>query len=293
MSQATMPLGVTAVMFPELDFNEQIALCQKTGVTHYSVRPRVIPDNAKDQPWFYWGNHKYDLTPEMLVKQGPTIKKQLEDAGLTVFGTVPTAAAAMSNDEIQVHLDGAAAVGAGRLRVGPLNVPADPFDYQSLLKQTIDAYARIVELAEPMGLKLVIETHARSLATSPGLALNICKNFTPQQVGVIFDIANYGVEGAVQPQLAVSVLKDYIDHCHVGGTKRIAGEYDALGFRNSATQMCPMTASDMHIPSWIEALRKADVDVPLIIEDYTYNVPSEIRLTNCANELNRIKDSLD
>jgi len=37
------PLGVTAVMLPELDFPEQLALLKKHGVTHYSLRPRNIP----------------------------------------------------------------------------------------------------------------------------------------------------------------------------------------------------------------------------------------------------------
>ena len=37
-----MELGVTGVMLPELDFDEQIALCRSLGITRYQYRPRVI-----------------------------------------------------------------------------------------------------------------------------------------------------------------------------------------------------------------------------------------------------------
>ena len=87
-----IPLGVTAVMLPELDFADQIALCRECGVTHYSIRPRIIADDQQDQPYSSHGNHKFDLTPARLVEEGAAIRAQLASAGMTPFGTLPAAA---------------------------------------------------------------------------------------------------------------------------------------------------------------------------------------------------------
>lgn len=288
----TMPLGFTGVMLPELDFDEQIALCGKLGVTHFTLRPRIIPEDQIGKPYSNWGNHKFDLTPQRLVKEGAQIRKKLTDAGMTAFGTVSAASVEDDQDALKLHFDGAAAVGAGRLRVAPFPCPPTHFNYAEELDRNIAGFARVLELAKPYGLKAVIETHCRSIATSPALAWNICRKFDPDQIGTIFDLANFNIEGFVRPHIAVAVLDRYIDHCHVGGSKLITEEYDELGFRRSTSVMCPVTEANLHIPSWIVALHEAGRDVPLIIEDFTANRPGADRLSDSARALRRILESL-
>lgn len=285
-----LSLGVTAVMLPELDFDEQIALCRELGVTHYSVRPRDIPHELRDKPWGNWGNHKFDLTPKRLVEEAAAIKAKLLDAGLTPFGTVPAINNSITDEDLKLHLEGAAAVDAGRMRVAP--APYDTtrvFDYEALLEKQIADYQRVVALAKTYGIKVVIETHARSLASSPALALNICRHFEPADLGVIFDIANFCIEGGILPHLAVSVLHRYIDHVHVGGSYAAGGSYDANGFRKQATVQCPINETSLYLPDWIGALRQAELGtVPLVIEDYTAGPPGRLRLRNSATALKRL-----
>jgi len=287
-----MPLGVTAVMLPELELEEQIALCKRAGVTHYCVRPRVIPESQVGKPWGNWGNHKFDLTPQRLVKEGAEIKKKIEDAGMSVFGSVPTGTIDLAEDEMKLNFEGAAIVGAGRLRMQPQGYPQEHFDYPSFLQQQIDGFGKAIELAKPFGVKIVIETHCRSFATSPALALALCQSFSPDEIGAILDIANFNIEGFVQPNLAVAILDKYIDHAHVGGSRLHDGEYDELGFRKSQTRMCTVTDANVHIPSWINALHAAGRDVPLIIEDYTPNKTGELRLSEAAAALRRVLETL-
>lgn len=288
MSNNTMPLGVTAVMLPELDFEEQLSLCAEVGVTHYTLRPRIIADDQRDKPYSNWGNHKFDLTPRRLVKEGKTLCRKMNDAGITAYGTLPRASSADGGDDLRVHLEGAAAVGAGRVRIAPTAYPDGRFDYQDLLNTTIDQYKHIVDLARPFGQKIVLETHAGTMVTSPGLALNVCRHFDPAELGVIFDINNFMNEGAVRPNLAVAVLADYIDHCHVGAARRTEGRVDSAGFREAAIQRCPLDQADLHIPSWINALRGAGRNVPLIIEDFGGYAPGARRLAESAHCLRRI-----
>lgn len=292
----TLPLGVTAVMLPDLDFDEQLALLKKCGVTHYSIRPRIIPEGERGKPWGNWGNHKYDLTPARLVKEGREIRKRLLDAGLTPFGTVPAITLSDSDDVLKEAFEGAQIVEAGRVRVSPLNWTGYPhnqvINYAETVQKNVDGYQRVVALAKAYKQKVVIETHCGSIAASPALALNICRHFKPEELGTIFDIANFNIEGAYHPHLAVAVLDKYIDHVHIGGSRRVSGLYDAVGFRQSATTQTPVNEADLYIPAWLKALHESGCHVPLMIEDFTQNVPGSLRLEASAAALRRALESL-
>ncbi|MCC6580516.1 MAG: sugar phosphate isomerase/epimerase [Phycisphaeraceae bacterium] len=292
MAITDMPLGVTAVMLPELDLDEQLALCAKLGVTHYCARPRVVPEAQVGQPWSNWGNHKFDLTPKRLAAEATAIRGKILHAGLVPFGTVPALYLTDADDELMLNIKGCADLGAGRIRVAMPLYPSEPFDYDAELRKQVDGYRRVVGLAKPLGVKIVIETHCGTIACSPALAMNICRHFDPSELGVIMDIANYTIEGGIAPHLAVSVLGPYIDHVHIGGARSTFGEYDALGFRRPAYVMAPITEVNTHIPSWIKALAQSGRKVPLVIEDYTANKPGPLRLSDTAIALRRVLEAL-
>jgi sugar phosphate isomerase/epimerase len=287
-----MPLGVTAVMLPELDFAEQIALCASLGVTHYSVRPRNIPPEQVGKPWGNWGNHKFDLTPARLIREGREMKKQLEDAGLTAFGTVPAVSVLEADDALKVHFEGAAIIGAGRVRIAPESYPKTRFDYAALLDKQVENFKRVVAIAKGFGQKVVLETHCYSFVASPALAWNLCRHFDPADLGVIFDLANFNIEGNYQPVLGVSVLGPYIDHCHVGGARRVTQATDTQGFRQVGYSMCAVTEADLNIPAWIRTLHEGNLNVPLVIENFSENMPGAIRLADSAVALRRVLDTL-
>jgi sugar phosphate isomerase/epimerase len=270
-----------------LDFEEQVSLLREEGVTHYTFRPRVIPEAKRDEPYHNHGNHKFDLTPQRLVDEGQALRKRLEAAGLVPFGTVPQAGVMNDPEHLEQHFAGAAAAGAGRIRMQPPPPPKEPFDYAALLEQAREAYAEAVKRARPHGLKLVIETHANSLASAPGMARALCAGFDPSDLGVIFDLPNFGKEGNLQPQVAVSTLGPWIDHVHIGGSRRTTGDYDAQGFRRGGSQMCPLTEADLHIPTWLSLLDRAGVHVPLIVEDFTASMPGAERLREAVRAIRR------
>ncbi len=288
-----MDLGVTAVMLPELSFEEQIQLCTELGIRYYQYRPRRIPEEQRGKPYSPWGNHKFDLTPERLAKDGAALTARLRDAGLEPWGTVPAVNVDASDDELRLHLEGAAAAEAKCLRVAPPSYPDEPFDYPALLDHVLERYATIIDrLSGPLGLKLLVETHNRSLATAPGLAWNIVRHFPPERIGAIFDLPNFAIEGEVKPALAVSVLRDYIDCCHVGGARRTITGTDRLRFKTMSSQMCPVTESDLHVPTYLKTLKAAGLDPPLIIEDFTANMAGADRLRSTAQALNRVLATL-
>ena len=292
MSDLPMPLGVTAVMLPELDLDEQIALCTRLGVTHYTYRPRVIPEAKRAEAYHSHGNHKFDLTPDRLVAEGAEICRKLEAAGMTPFGTVPGCRMDQDRETLELHFRGAAEGGAGRVRCQPPPYPQEPFSFPEQLAETRRHLENAVAVAREHGVKLVIETHAGSFAAGPGIARQICEGFDPSEVGLIFDLPNYAQEGNLRPPLAVNAVKEYIDHCHVGGARRTNGEYDELGFRHAGGQMCALTESDLHIPSWLRTLDAAGVRVPLVIEDFTGNMTAAQKLADNASALKRVLETV-
>ena len=151
----------------------------------------------------------------------------------------------------------------------------------------VGRYEELTErISWPNGIKLLIETHANSVATGPGLAWQIVQHFSPQRVGVIFDLPNFAREGGVNPGLAVSVLREYIDCVHVGASRRVdAAERDEHGCRVVQSEFCAPEDGDLHLPTWIGALVEAGVDAPLIIEDYAAGLSGADRLKRNADFL--------
>jgi len=177
------------------------------------------------------------------------------------------------------------------VRVSAPAYPSGPFDYEALLKRTIDRYAHVVSLAKPFNVKLVIETHAAGIASSPGLAWNIVRHFEPADVGVILDLPNFAIEGNLVPHVAVAVLGKWIDHVHVGGVRRATGSYDAHGFRRMVTQTCPLAESDLHILAWLDAIAAAGQRLTLVIEGYSDGIAGAARLKNAVESLRRLTNA--
>lgn len=293
MAKHLLPLGVTGVMLPELDLDEQIALCRETGVTHYSIRPRIIPEQWVGKPWGNWGNHKFNLTPQRFYDEAEEINKKLVDAGITPCGTVPNLPVGSDADTLKFHFEAAARAKAGAVRVQPPSYPRDEaFDYNKLVDETVSLYKKAVEIAKPLGIKIVIEMHRGTHVCAPGIAMNVCRHFEPSELGVIFDIANFSGEGEVNPNLAVNVLGDYIDHAHLGGGRRTFGEYDESGCRKPVHVMTKMSEGDLYIPAYLAALARLGRVIPLIIEDYTPNISGAERLRDSAASLSRILESM-
>lgn len=295
---ANLPLGVTAVMLPELDFGEQLELCRQVGVTHYVLRPRVIPEARRDEAFSNWGNHAFDLTPQRLFDEGEGIATQLEHAGLIPFGTVPSLNLDSDDADIDLACRGALRVGAGRVRFSPATVPGDRlFDWPRLRDRLQGRFRDALSIADAAGrdfpeaapLMFTSEVHTGQPTPTAGLTRQVLEAFDPERVGAIFDLPNLAREGLTAPAVSISVLGPYIDHCHVGGARRTPSEPDDRGFTGSRTTFTSLRESDLHIPTWLRLLAEhADAlgrEIPLVCEDYTPGMTGADRLRRTVSEI--------
>ncbi len=288
----TMPLGVTGVMLPELDLDEQLSLCRELGITHYVARPRVTPDRVLDQPWSSHGNHRFNLPPQRLADEGRAIGDRIRGAGLVPFCTVPAETADADDAAHLLNFRGAAEAGFDRVKITPIAYPQGLFDYADYLARARQRYRKLCDLAKPFGQRIIIEMHANNGASAPGLARAMLDGFDPAELGVIVDLPNYAREGFVEPGLALSVLSPWIDHVHLGGLRRVKGAYDRFGFVKTGGQMCSMAESDLHIPSWLELMHTLGRDVPLIIEDYSAGMTGPAKARRAVAEVTPVLHAL-
>lgn len=285
------PLGVTAVMLPELAFDEQIKLCSDLNLFYYVYRPRVISEAARSQAFSNWGNHQFDLTPQRLHDEGESFTQQLRSHQLEPFGTVPNLTVDADDENLRLHFEGAAKAEAFHVRCNPAPYPAGPaglFDFDAYLAETRKHYHRAIAIAAPLNVKLVIEMHTGNAAISPGLARLIVEGFDPAHLGLIVDLPNFSREGGVLPNLAISAIAPWVDHVHLGGNRKTEGKRDERGIRRAADIMCGLDDSDMYFPGWLAVLAQLDRPVPLIIEDYTPDVPGEKRLRDTVEVVRRL-----
>ncbi|MEM1213255.1 MAG: TIM barrel protein [Planctomycetota bacterium] len=283
----SLRMGVTAVMLPELSFEEQVELCVELGVGFYVYRPRVVPEGQRGKGYSNWGDHRFDLTPERLVKEGAGFAARLRDAGMQPYCTVPGGTNERDAARFAVDCEGAAAGGCSRIRLQPMGYPQGVFDYAAYLAEARGWLEEQVEIASGFGLKSAIEMHTGNSACSPGLAVRLVEGMDPERIGLIVDLPNFVREGSVKPGLGVSALGPYVDHAHVGGCRVTVGEVDELGFRKAATEFCGLEASDLDVRGWLDAALVAAPDAVWVIEDYTAGVSGAERLRATAGWVKR------
>lgn len=260
-----MDLGVSVCMLPEIDFDEQIELCVSLGIRAYQFRP------------------------ERLLAEGKALSLKLARAGLAPWGTLPRIRVDDTDEAIALHLRGAAEVRAGRMRLDPPLLPPGPFDCRAFIDQAAARYEEVARrLAKPLGIRLLVQTRAGSIAASPGLAWALVGRLDPREIGVILDLASLAREGELAPGLAVSALRDFIDCAHVGGSRRVVAGSDERGCKRLEHQFCSMEESDLHIPSWIAALQAAGISPPLIVEDLSPGMSGADKLRRGARLLHAI-----
>lgn len=279
------PLGVSAVMLPELDFDAQLSLCQSLGIQYYVYRPRVIADDLRQERYTNWGNHRFDLTPKRLVDEGEDLSLQLASRGLSPLCTLPEIDTLTLEDELEVHILGAANAGCTRLRLNPPEYSTGWMDYETQLQSFTTGYRQAIRIARTYGIKLVIEMHVMTAACGVGLTHAIVRDFDPNELGVILDLPNLAQQGEIDAALAISVLGPWVDHCHVGAARRIDDGRDRLGCRKIRHEFCQLTDGDLHVPTWIETLAELRRPVPLVVEDFTPNVSGRDRLTRTVEQL--------
>lgn len=149
------------------------------------------------------------------VGAGAALRGLCDAAGLEICGVSvqdPDATLAAPG-RAAAYMALAVALGAPHIRYFAQKYRGAPFAAQQ--ERARAGLRRLVELAEPAGIRVLIETSPQTIAPSPDLILSLTEEHGPKRVGVLYDPGNMVMEGHLAPQLALDRLGPYLQHVHV------------------------------------------------------------------------------
>ena len=272
-----MKYSVTTVCLPAMSMAEQAAFLSRLGYDGVELRVRRVADDvrAKAEP-SGWGYHVNDVTPENFKDKAGEIRRILEDHGIALAG-LATNMSCTDMEQFKNALEGAVAAGAPFIRLGAAAGyrGLDTDDYQAIYGETVAGYARCLELSRGTGVKLIVEMHGNTIHPSASLAYRIVSNFSPADVGVIYDPQNMVRDGYETPAIALQLLGDYHAHCHFGAHRPVPGERDENGTLQWKWESCPMSDGLFNFPLVFNLLKKHNYRHFISVEDFRAISPEE------------------
>ncbi len=269
-----MRYSVTSVLLPELDVAETCRLLQELGYDGVEWRVRYTPPDAVGKGYSFWGEHRTDLSPANLADRADEVARITADHGLAIPG-IAASLRADELEEIRRLADGVAHMGKIPIRVGAPRGYDGTVRYQELYQEAVDAYGKVIELLQPYGLKTIIEIHGRTIMVSASLAHRIASHFSPEQMGVIYDVNNMTKDGYETFRIGLELLGDHLAHVHAGGWRPVEKERRDDGTLVWDYEGCDLADSLLDIPQLLAGLQAVDYQGFISIEDFRDMDPAE------------------
>ena len=262
-----MKYSVTSVILPDLDVVETCRLLQELGYEGVEWRVRYTPPDAIGKGYSFWGEHKSDLSPANLAEKAAEVAHITADHGLAV----PAIAASLRSDElddIKRLADGVARMGTIPIRIGACCRYDRTANYHELYEEAVSSYAQAIEVLKPYGLKAFIEIHGGTIMVSASLAYRIASNFSPDEMGVIYDVNNMTLDGFETFRIGLELLGDYLQHCHAGGWRPVEKGRREDGTLDWGYEGTDLSDSILDIPLFLADLKAVGYDGFISIEDF-------------------------
>ena len=262
-----MKYSVTSVLLPDLDVVETCRLLQRLGYDGVEWRVRYTKKELIGKGYSFWGEHKTDLSPDNLPERAEEVKKTTEDHGLTV-AAIASNLAANEYEDIKKLADGVSRIGSIPIRLGAPRGYDRTVNYRVLYEEAVEAYARAIEILKTFGLRALIEIHGGTIMVSASLAYRIAANFSPDEMGVIYDINNMSKDGFETFRLGMELLGEYLQHCHAGGKRPVENDRQEDGTLNWDFEGCDLSDSILNVPQFMSDLKAVGYKGFISIEDF-------------------------
>ncbi|NUP96750.1 MAG: sugar phosphate isomerase/epimerase, partial [Planctomycetaceae bacterium] len=215
-----------------------------------------------------WGNVKNDLSPANIGQRAGELVQVSAEYGLGIAG-LATNMAADELDDVRSVAEACAEHGIPCFRLGaPRRYRAEE-NYRQLIDDTIKSFEKALEITRPLKVKCILEIHRGTVACSASQAYLVVKNFDPDYLGVIFDIANMSLGEGYEPvTMGLDLLGPYVAHVHAGGGRPVEGERREDGQLTWKWETCDLADSMIDVPHFLAALRARGYNRFVSIEDF-------------------------
>lgn len=269
-----MKYSVTSVILPELDVAETCALLKDLGYDGVEWRVRYTPEDAVGKGYAMWGAHKSDLSPANIADKAGEVARITADHGLEICA-IAANLRCDELDDIKRLADGVSRMGPIPIRLGAPTGYDRTENYNDLYKRAVGAYSKTIDVLKPYGIRCFIEIHGNTLMPSASLAHRLAANFKPDEMGVIYDVNNMAKDGFETFRIGMELLGAYLQHCHAGGWKPVAGPPDDKHEVTWSYEGCDLSESILDIPQFIDDLNAVGYGGFISIEDFRQMDPRE------------------
>jgi sugar phosphate isomerase/epimerase len=261
-----MKYSVTSVILPDLDVVETCRLLQKLGYDGVEWRVRYTPPQ-EGQGYSYWGAHKTDLSPSNLIQKARDVARVTADHGLEI-AAIASNLRADEHEDIERLAEGVARMGRIPIRLGAPHRYDRTVNYYHLYAEAVEAYGAAIEILKPYGLRAIVEIHGGTIMVSASLAYRIVSQFSPEEIGAIYDVNNMAKDGFETFRIGIELLGDYLQHCHAGGWRPVEKGRREDGTLEWGWEGCDLSDSILDIPQFLSDLKAVDYQGFISIEDF-------------------------
>ena len=187
----------------------------------------------------FWGRHVADVSPANVLDKVPAIRAAAARTGVRVCTLAPR----LWPDKPEVVdavLAGAHAIDPAAPPMVRLSPPG--YDRARPYREQFAAVRRGIEELLPrtqeLGIKLLYEIHAGTVAMSAGRAHALLDGLDPDAVGAIFDVPNMSRVALEDTRQSLDLLGPYLAYCHIGGSRPVTGAPDEHGQRQWSWEFC-------------------------------------------------------
>ena len=263
-----MKVGVFTVMLPDLTPEEAVMEIRAAGYDGVEWRVTHFSEKVKNDAPSFWGNNLCTFAPTKAeAKRARAIS---ERAGLET----PNLGTYIGLDDIEgakAAVDFAKILGSPHFRVGFGNFEGD---YAKHFADARVFLGNVIAIAKEAQLKPLIEIHHGTIVPSASLMYRLVSHFSSDEVGVIHDAGNMAQEGFEDYRLGLELLGDYLSEVHVKNAafKAQTGVWQG--------RWAPLRSGVVDFGSLFTALKAAEFDGWLVLEDFSQALPSREALTD-------------
>jgi len=181
-------------------------------------------------------------------------------------------------DEVAKVAEGCAKWGIRMFRIGAPRRYDRSGNYRDLIDDTVRSFEEALKITRQHGVRVVLEIHRGTVACSASQAYLVVRNFDPQDIGVIFDIANMSLgEGHEPTKMGLDLLGDYVAHVHAGGGRVAPGERKESGQLSWNWETCDLADSIIDVAQFYSELAATGYSGYISVEDFR-SMPIEEKL---------------
>jgi len=256
-----MKLAICSASVPSLSPAELVHHALEAG--YRGVEWRVADVTALDPQRIWHAKHNNRCTIAPSRQAVRETARLCETAGLHIIGLspyIPVGDVAFARHCIAL----AAEAGAGcRVRLwGP---PPGEGAYTEAFKRMRGFVDTLLPFARQQGVTLALEQHQNTIFSSVSLAMRLAEYYAPEDLKVIYDIGNLGIEGYEDPRIALELLGPHLAHVQIKNVMRTP-KGKGLGW---AWDWCPMDEGVIALPHFLHLLAERRFNDWLCVEDFS------------------------